>query len=104
MADGDECFKPTSNIADTKSRCKSSGHVNRFDHRPSSFLVFLLRPPPFFLPVPSVELVVPSCLGIDIGWGCFRFLLLLAVPDWSSDSEEVADSVGRSSREDCGGT
>jgi len=34
-AEGEECFSPTSKIADTKSRCKSSGQVNRFDQRPS---------------------------------------------------------------------
>ena len=50
IADGDECFKPTSNIADTKSRCKSSGHVNLLDHLPSdAFLDFFrdFEVPPF---------------------------------------------------------
>jgi len=43
MVEGDACFSPTSNIADTKSRCKSSGQVNRLDQRPSDFFSFPFR-------------------------------------------------------------
>mmetsp|Transcript_4402 Transcript_4402/g.12173 ORF Transcript_4402/g.12173 Transcript_4402/m.12173 type:complete len:226 (-) Transcript_4402:881-1558(-) len=54
---GEECLRPTSKMAATKSRCKSSGHVNRLDHRPSLFLLLLLLLGVLFSPVASDPLV-----------------------------------------------
>ena len=56
MAEGEECFIPTSKIADTKSRCNESGHVNRFDHRPS--------PAPFLRDLDNVSIVEEASLFV----------------------------------------
>ena len=92
IVEGEECFNPTSKIAETKSRCKSSGHVNRFDHRPSSFLDFLPLPLPllplFFPPPPPTPLLLLLTEAP-------RFLLERPPPpppppELTSDSEEAS--------------
>ena len=58
IVEGLECLRPTSNTAETKSRCSSSGQVNRLDQRPSVSLAFFR---PFGFPVLLVVAVSSDC-------------------------------------------